>query len=70
MSSKNVRHDDGPEPEVGPGWITRGEARALLGVSETELRELFRGLAPSRRVVPLYLKSEIQALARAVEQLR
>ena len=45
MSSKNVRHDDGPETEAGPGWITRGEARALLGVGETELRELLRGLA-------------------------
>jgi hypothetical protein len=73
-SSTNGRQDHNrdhePEPEAGPGWITRGEVRDLLGVGETELRELLRGYRLSRRVVPHYLKSEIQALARFVKQLR
>ena len=58
------------EPEAGPGWISRAEARALLGVTETELRELFHGLALSRRTVSLYSKSEIQALAVLARRLR
>ena len=58
------------EPEAGPGWISRAEARALLGVTETELRELFHGVALSRRTVALYSKSEIQALAALAKRLR
>ena len=70
MSGKNGRHDFEPEPEAGPEWISRGEARALLGVGELELREIIRGLSLSRRVVPLYLKAEIQALVPTVQRLR
>ncbi len=70
MSGKNDRHEDRPEPEAGPGWITRGEARDLLGVGEMELRDLLRGFALSRREVRLFQKSEIEALARLVKQLR
>ena len=58
------------EPEAGPGWISRAEARALLGVGEMELREIFHGLALSRRAVSLYSKSEIQALAVLARRLR
>jgi hypothetical protein len=57
------------EPEAGPGWISRAEARALLGVSEMELRELFHGFRLSRRTVPFYSKSEIQALAAVAKRL-
>ena len=68
MSSANDGHDF--EPEAGPGWISRAEARALLGVSEIELRELFRGLRLSRRTVSLYSKSEMRALADVAKKLR
>jgi hypothetical protein len=68
MSSTNDR--DVFEPEAGPGWISRAEARALLGVSEIELREIFRGLRLSRRTVSLYSKSEMRALAAVAKKLR
>jgi hypothetical protein len=70
MSSNNERRDLEPELEAGPGWISRAEARALLGVSEMELREICRGLSLSRRVVPLYSKAEIQALSATARKLR
>jgi hypothetical protein len=68
MSGENERY--AYEPEAGPGWISRAEARALLGVSEMELREIFHGLRLSRRTVSLYSKSEIRALATVAKQLR
>ncbi len=58
------------ELEAGPGWITRAEARDLLGVGEIELRELTRGLNLSRRSIPLYSKAEILALRVVVKKLR
>jgi hypothetical protein len=57
------------EPEAGPGWISRAEARALLNVTEMQLRELLRGFRLSRRTVPFYSKSEIQALAAVAKRL-
>jgi hypothetical protein len=57
------------EPEGGPGWISRAEARALLGVTEMELREILHGFRLSRRLVSLYSKSEIQALASVARRL-
>jgi hypothetical protein len=57
------------EPEAGPGWVTRAEARALLGVTEMELREILHGFRLSRRPVTLYSKSEIQALASVAKRL-
>jgi hypothetical protein len=68
MSSANERY--AYEPEAGPGWISRAEARALLGVSEIELREIFHGLRLSRRTVSLYSKSEIRALVAVAKKLR
>lgn len=70
MSSRNDRRDYEPEPEAGPEWISRAEARALLGVGELELREIFQGLVLSRRTVSLYAKSEIRALAALAKKLR
>jgi hypothetical protein len=69
MSSLNDWRDREPELEAGPGWITRAEARALLGVGEMELREILHGLRLSRRTVSLYSKSEIRALAGVVKAL-
>jgi hypothetical protein len=68
MSSENERY--AYEPEAGPGWISRAEARTLMGVSEMELREIFHGLRLSRRTVSLYSKSEIRALAAVAKKLR
>lgn len=72
MSSnrRDDRRNDAAELEAGPGWISRAEARALLGVSDTELRELSHGVNLSRRTVSLFLKSEIRALAEAAKRLR
>lgn len=70
MSSRNDRRDYDPEPEAGPGWISRAEARALLGVGEIELREIVQGVRLSRRTVSLYSKSEIRALAALARKLR
>ena len=70
MSSNHERRDFEPELEAGTGWISRAEARALLGVSEMELREISHGLSLSRRMVPLYSKAEIQALSTIAKKLR
>ncbi|MHC5536671.1 hypothetical protein ACYOEI_00170 [Singulisphaera rosea] len=64
------RRNDAAELEAGAGWISRAEARALLGISDTELRELLHRMNLSRRTVSLYLKSEIRALAETAKTLR
>ncbi|WP_422924973.1 hypothetical protein [Singulisphaera sp. PoT] len=71
MSGKNHdRRERVADLEAGSGWISRAEAREILGVSELELRELSQGFDLSRRTVSLYLRSEIRALAEAARRLR
>ena len=70
MSSKNDLRNEELELEAGSEWISRAEVRALLGVSDTELRELSHGMRLSRRKISLFLKAEIRALADAAKKMR
>jgi hypothetical protein len=58
------------KPEPVAGWVTRGEARALLGVENGELTRLLDGYKLSRGWVEVYSKAEILALRGIVKDLR
>jgi hypothetical protein len=63
-----------PEVQAGPepvaGWITRAEARAVLGIEETELAALIARFRLRHSVVQVYSKPEILALREVVKKLR
>jgi hypothetical protein len=52
------------------GWVTRGEARALLGLDDSGLTDLLGGYQLSRSWVEVYSKAEILALRAVVKKLR
>ena len=51
-----------PKPEPVAGWITRAEARSLLGIDEKELAELLKRFRLRPSWVDVYSKPEILAL--------
>jgi hypothetical protein len=57
-----------PEPIVG--WITRAEARSVLGIEEKELAELLTRFRLRKSSVEVYSKAEILALREIVAKLR
>ena len=54
-----------PKPEPVAGWITRAEARSLLGIDEKELAELLKRFRLRPSWVDVYSKPEILARARS-----
>ena len=58
------------KPEPIAGWITRGEARALLGIEEAELAALIARFRLRQSWVEVYSKPEILALREIVAKLR
>ena len=58
------------KPEPIAGWVSRGEARALLGVEDTSLTDLLGAYKLSRRRVEVYSKAEILALRSIVKKLQ
>jgi hypothetical protein len=59
-----------PNPEPIAGWITRAEARSVLGIEEDELAALIARFRLRRSLVEVYSKPEILALREIVEKLR
>jgi hypothetical protein len=59
-----------PKPEPVAGWITRAEARNVLGVEEAELAALIARFRLRRSLVEVYSKPEILALREIVAKLR
>jgi len=58
------------KPEPVSGWVTRAEARNILGISETELTALLARYRLRQSWVEVYSKPEIVALRAFVEKLR
>jgi hypothetical protein len=58
------------KPEPVSGWITRAEARSLLGVEETELAALITRFRLRQNWVEVYSKPEVLALREIVAKLR
>jgi hypothetical protein len=58
------------KPEPVAGWVTRGEARALLGVEDSRLTDLLRSYQLSRSRIEVYSKAEILALRGIVKKLQ
>ncbi len=58
------------KPEPVSGWITRAEARNILGINETELTALLARFRLRQSWVEVYSKPEIVALRAFVEKLR
>jgi hypothetical protein len=52
------------------GWITRAEARSVLGIEEKELAELLTRFRLRKSSVEVYSKAEILALREIVAKLR
>jgi hypothetical protein len=57
-------------PEPVSGWITRAEARNVLGINEAELGALLARFRLRHNLVEVYPKAEILALRAIVEKLR
>jgi hypothetical protein len=58
------------KPEPISGWITRAEARSVLGIEEAELAALIARFRLRQSWVEVYSKPEILALREIVEKLR
>jgi hypothetical protein len=58
------------KPEPVAGWVTRCEARKLLGIEETELVALIGRFRLRQSWVQVYSKPEILALRKFVDKLR
>ena len=52
------------------GWVTRAEARSVLGIEENELVELIARFRLRKTSVEVYSKPEIFALREIVKKLR
>jgi hypothetical protein len=59
-----------PKPEPVAGWITRAEARSVLGIEEAELAALIARFRLRRSLIEVYAKAEIFALREIVAKLR
>jgi hypothetical protein len=59
-----------PRPEPVAGWITRAEARSVLGIEESELAALIDRFRIRPNLVEVYSKPEILALREIVAKLR
>jgi hypothetical protein len=58
------------KPEPVAGWVTRSEARKLLGIEEAELAALIGRFRLRQIWVEVYAKPEILALRKFVDKLR
>jgi hypothetical protein len=59
-----------PKPEPVAGWVTRAEARSLLGIEEAYLVELIARFRLRHSLVEVFSKPEILALREIVEKLK
>jgi hypothetical protein len=59
-----------PKPEPVAGWVTRAEARSLLGIEEAYLVELIARFRLRHSLVEVFSKPEILALREIVGKLK